>query len=54
MRKISVCDFTLRQLAEEKTKNILFREKISIATSIDSFGADKIELSPVASPKEDA
>ena len=54
MRKIQVSDFTLRQLAEEERKDILFREKISVAASIDNFGADKIELAPVKSPREDA
>ncbi len=53
MRKISICDFTLKQLSFEKTRNILFREKISIVTSIDNFGADKIELPAISSPKED-
>lgn len=54
MRKIIISDFTLRQLAEEERKDILFREKISIAAAIDNFGADKIELASVTSPKEDA
>ena len=54
MRKISVCDFTLRQLAEKERKDILFREKISVAACIDNFGADKIELAAVKSPREDA
>lgn len=54
MRKISVCDFTLRQLTEEGKCDILFREKISIASCIDKFGADKVELAPVVRPKEDA
>lgn len=54
MRKVSVCDFTLRKISEEKGKDILFREKIQTAANIAAFGADIIELAPVVSPKEDA
>lgn len=54
MRKISVCDFTLRELAAEGRDDILFREKMAIVSCINNYGADKIELPEIKRPKEDA
>lgn len=54
MKKISVCDFTLRALTRDDPSGLLFREKTAIAACIDSIGADKLELPPVKREKEDA
>lgn len=53
MRKIYVSDFTLRHLAGERKNPLLFREKVAIATAIDSMGVDEIELTGVTNFKED-
>ncbi len=53
MRKITVSDYTLKKMNDERNSSLLFREKTAIATSIDSFGADRIELAPVENVKED-
>ncbi len=53
MRKIYVSDFTLRKLSEERDNTLLFREKTALATGIEKFGADAIELAQVKKPKED-
>ena len=53
MRKIYVADYTLAQLAKERKNPLLFREKIAIASAVDSMGADTIELAPVSNFKED-
>lgn len=53
MRKIYVSDFTLKQLAQDRKKALLFREKVAIASAIDSMGVDTIELAPVTNFKED-
>ena len=53
MRKISVCDFTLRALAQSGKDELLFREKTAVAACIDNIGADKTELPPVKKAKED-
>lgn len=54
MKKISVCDFTLKALTAEDASGLLFREKTAIAACIDDIGADKLELPPVKREKEDA
>lgn len=53
MRKIFVADYTLRQLAEEKSAQLLFREKTALVSCIDNFGVDAIELSEMSNRKED-
>lgn len=53
MRKISVCDFTLRELAQSGKEELLFREKTAIATCIDAIGVDKLELPLITKEKED-
>lgn len=53
MRKIYVADYTLAQLAKDRKNPLLFREKIAVASAIDSMGADTIELAPVSNFKED-
>ena len=52
MKQIKVTDYSLRALSEKSS--LLFREKTAIASSIDNFGADAIELPPIQNPKEDA
>ncbi len=53
MRKIYVADYTLAQLAKDRKNPLLFREKIAVASAVDSMGADTIELAPVSNFKED-
>lgn len=53
MKQIYISDYTLKKLAGERNNPLLFREKTNIASSIDSFGVDAIELAPVNNVKED-
>ena len=53
MRRITVSDYTLRELGKSGSANLLFREKLAIAMGIDGYGADVIELPKVSNPKED-
>ncbi len=53
MRKITVSDYTLRELGSNGSSHLLFREKLAIALGIDRYGADVIELPAVKNPKED-
>jgi len=53
MKKIYVADFTLRKLSEERQNSFLFREKTAIASGIENFGADAIELDEIKKVKED-
>ena len=53
MRKITISDYTLRDLGKDGSGQLLFRERLAIALGIDRYGADVIELPPVRSPKED-
>ena len=54
MKKISVCDFTLRKLTQSDRQNLLFREKTAIASCIDAIGVDKMELPMITKEKEDS
>ena len=54
MRKITVSDYTLKELCTKDGSQLLFREKLSVALSISRFGADCIELPPVKKAKEDS
>ncbi len=53
MKKITVSDYTLRDLGKDGSGQLLFRERLAIALGIDRYGADVIELPPVTNPKED-
>lgn len=53
MRKVSISDYTLRELGQNGAGRLLFREKLAVAMGIDRYGADVIELPPVRNPKED-
>ena len=53
MKKISVSDYTLKELCGNNGSQLLFREKLSIAMAIARYGADIIELPPVRKEKED-
>lgn len=53
MRKIFVADYTLRQLAEERSSQLLFREKTALVACIDNVGVDAIELAEMSNLKED-
>lgn len=54
MKKINVSDITLKELANNRTFSLLFREKAAIAACAASIGADAIELAPVKNAREDA
>ena len=43
MKKITVSDYTLKELCTKDGSLLLFREKLSVALSISRFGADVIE-----------
>jgi len=53
MKKVLICDYTLRKLAQERQLALLFREKTAIASAIDAYGADVIELPLIKNVKED-
>ena len=53
IRKITVSDYTLREMGESGSSRLLFKEKLAIALGIDRYGADVIELPEVKSLKED-
>lgn len=54
MKKITVSDYTLKELCKKDGSLLLFREKLSVALSISRYGADVIELPPVKKAKEDS
>ena len=54
MKKITVSDYTLKDLCTKDGPQLLFREKLSLALSISRYGADCIELPPVRKAKEDS
>ena len=54
MRKITVSDYTLRELGNSGSNSLLFREKLALAMGIDRYGADVIELPAVRNAKEDS
>ena len=49
IRKITVSDYTLREMGESGSSRLLFKEKLAIALGIDRYGADVIELPEVSS-----
>ncbi len=51
MKNIFVSDYSLRELSEKGS--LLFREKTLIASAIDNYGADAIELPAIHNLKED-
>lgn len=53
MKRISIADFTLKKLSEDRAVSLLFREKSAIANCADSIGAEVIELPAVKSARED-
>lgn len=53
MKKITVSDYTIKELCAKYGSQLLFREKLSVALSISRYGADIIELPPVRKAKED-
>ncbi len=53
MKKITVAEQTLKMLAENGKTPLLFREKTAIASCIDKYGADIIELGQVKKSRED-
>lgn len=54
MKKITVSDYTLKELCGPAGSQLLFREKLSVSLAIARYGADSIELPPVRKSKEDA
>ena len=53
MRRLTVSDCTLKELAKDLKNPLLFREKKALAECIDAFGADILELPGAARPAED-
>ncbi len=53
MRKITISDYTLKELGGNGTSHLLFREKLAIALGLSRYGADVIELPAIRNPRED-
>ena len=53
MRRIAVIDRTLPELEKDLANTLLFREKAAFVSTIESFGADRLELPPIRNKKED-
>lgn len=53
MKNIKIADVTLKNLAQDNSLALLFREKTAIAACADALGADAIELAPIKSLRED-
>ncbi len=53
MKKITIADITLKNLANEREANLLFREKTAIAACAEACGVDVVELAPIKKLRED-
>ncbi len=53
MKTLKFIDMTLRQSAEDRQKELSFKEKLEIARSLDRLKADTIELAPISGSKAD-
>lgn len=53
MKNIKIADVTLKNLAQDNSMALLFREKTAIAACADALGADAIELAPIKNLRED-
>ena len=53
MRKITISDYTLKELVGRDRSQLLFREKLAIALGLCRYGADVIELPAIKNPRED-
>lgn len=53
MKTIKIADITLKNLAQDNSLALLFREKTAIAACADALGADAVELSPIKNLRED-
>ena len=53
MRKITISDYTLKELGGSGKSQLLFREKLAIALGLCRYGADVIELPAIKNPRED-
>ncbi|MBE6701649.1 MAG: hypothetical protein E7582_07175 [Ruminococcaceae bacterium] len=53
MKKIKICDITLKKLASHREVALLFREKTAIASCADSIGVDAVELANIKNLRED-
>ena len=54
MKKIQVCDATIKVAVEEVKKDLSFREKLAIAKALEKAGVSAIELPLLSNGKEDA
>ncbi|MBO7186793.1 MAG: hypothetical protein J6V68_00140 [Clostridia bacterium] len=54
MKKIQVCDATIKVAVEEIKKDLSFREKLAISKALEKAGVSVIELPLLSSAKEDA
>ncbi|MCR5732130.1 MAG: hypothetical protein K6G51_04250 [Sphaerochaetaceae bacterium] len=53
MRRITISDYTLKELGGSGKSQLLFREKLAIALGLCRYGADVIELPYIKNPRED-
>ncbi|MBQ5777482.1 MAG: hypothetical protein IIV97_01555, partial [Oscillospiraceae bacterium] len=53
MKKITVSDITLKNLAAMREANLLFREKTAIAATANAVGVDAVELAEIKKLRED-
>ena len=53
MRKIDVCDVTIRVSMEQLKKELSFREKLSISKLLEKMGVNAIELPSILDKKEE-
>ncbi len=53
MRNLTVSDYSLRRLGEERGARLLFREKTAVAKCLETCKVDAIELDAIKSLKED-
>lgn len=54
MKKIDVCDVTLRVSVEQLKKDLSFREKLSISKNLEKMGVTAIELPSILDKKEES
>ena len=54
MKKIQVCDATIKVAMEELKKDLSFREKLAIAKALEKAGVSSVELPLLSNCKEDA
>ncbi len=54
MKKLTVCDITLREFAKSGEVSLTFKENIEIARLLDRVGVSAIELAPIQNERADS